>query len=233
MKIQCFHSSSLGNLYSVSDGQSRIMIECGVEFKEIKKCFEFSLSALEGCLVTHQHGDHAKSWKDVARYTPVYMLQDTAKALKASGYNLKHYTPMEVFNLGTFTVLPIPAVHDVPCCSFIIRSKATDEVLLFATDTAYLRNITTVAHYAMVECNYQREIINEAADSGKLEPAARNRIMASHMEFRTTLEILKQINPKALKEIYILHLSNRHADAEKIKKTIEQELGKPVTIAEE
>lgn len=233
MKIQCFHSSSNGNLYGVSDGETQIMIECGVVFKEIQKCFNFNLSSLAGCLITHCHNDHAISWKDVSKYTPVFMLKETAETLKASGYNINIYTPLETFVLGTLFIMPIPAKHDVPCSSFIIRSKTTNEIVLFATDTAYLRHVITNVNYAMVECNFERHRLNKSVDSGYLEPAFRDRILASHMGFDTTLGILTKLNPNLLKEIHILHLSNSHANAENVKRTIEQKLGKPVYIAGE
>ncbi len=233
MKIQCFHSSSAGNIYSISDGTTRIMIECGVDFKEIQKCFDFSLSSLAGCLITHEHGDHARSWEKVAKYTPVYMLKETAEALKATGYNIKHYTPHQTFDLGTFKVIPASAAHDVPCCYFVIYSTVTREQVLFATDTAYISKNALNTHYAMIECNYMFEHINAAVDSGKLPAVARNRVVSSHLELNETKRVLKAINPNTLQEIHILHLSNRYADASEVKKQIEAELGKPVYIAKE
>ena len=234
MKIQCFHSSSAGNLYSVSDGTTQIMIECGVEFKEIQKCFNFNLSALAGCLITHSHSDHSKSWKHVAKYTDVYMLEETAEELKAFGYRIKRLsssTTTPSFDLGTLKIKPLPANHDVPCCSFLINSYVTKEQLWFITDTAYVGYGAYNTHYAMIECNYQLERLNEDVDKGLLEPSARNRIVGSHLGLNTAVEILKGINPNTLKEVYALHLSSRHADEKEVKQTIEREIGKPVFVA--
>ena len=233
MNIQCFHSSSAGNLYSISDGKTRIMLECGVVFKEIQRCFDFKLSELAGCVITHEHGDHSKSWDKVSKYTPVYMLEETAKALGAKGYNIKHYTPNKALNLGTFTILPIAAQHDVPCCYFDIYSTETQERVLFVTDTATVSKIAFNTHYAMIECNYILETLNEAVDKGVLNSAARNRVLSSHMGLHTTESILRGLNPNTLKEVHILHISNRHGDAETIKKNIMRLTGKPVYIAEE
>lgn len=231
MKIQCFHSSSAGNLYSVSDGETEIMIECGVEFKEIQKCFKFNISSLGGAITTHCHFDHAKSWRDVSKYIPVYMLKETADELGANGYNIKAISFLNTFHIGTFYVLPIPAVHDVPCCSYLIRSMVTDETLLFATDTAYMKYAISKVNYAMVECNYQQKYINESVESGGLDASFRKRIMSTHSELETTVRFLKGLDQKCLKEIYVLHLSKRHTDANEIKERIQRETGKPVFIA--
>jgi phosphoribosyl 1,2-cyclic phosphodiesterase len=233
MKIQCFHSSSEGNLYSISDGKTRIMLECGVDFKEIQKCFDFKLSEVAACLITHEHGDHAKSWEKVSKYTPVYMRKETAEALGAKGYNIKHYTPNEPFIIGDFNITPYSAWHDVPCCYFIIHNIATRERLIFATDTAFIPCAPYHANYAMIECNYQREILNESVDRGRLNNIARNRIVRSHFGLDKVVELLKGINPATLQEIHILHLSGRHTDAAIVKKTIEEAVGKPVYIAKE
>jgi len=231
MKIQCFHSSSAGNLYAVSDGTTKIMIECGVDFREIQKCFNFGLSSLAGCLISHGHGDHAKSWQKVSAYTPVYMLKDTAEALGASGYNIKHYAPKTAFDVGTLKVLPFDTFHDVPSCGFYITSRETKEAVLFAIDTAVLRYTFGNVHYAMIECNYQREILNNAVDGGHLDSVGRNRIIRAHLGFDAMLEVIKGLNQNTLKEIHILHLSNRHADAGYVKTAVEQATGKPVYIA--
>ena len=232
LNIQCYHSSSVGNLYSVSDGKTQIMLECGVDFKEIQKCFGFKLSEVAACIITHEHKDHSKSWEKVGKYMPVYMLKDTAEALGAKGYNVKHYTPREAFTLGDFSITPLPAFHDVPCCSFSIYNGATKERVLFVTDTANLSVFPINVSYALIECNYQLDIINGEVDRGRLNSAGRNRVIHTHMGLDTTVKILQSLNPSTLKEIYIIHLSSRHADKELAKKTIEEAVGKPVKIAE-
>ena len=231
LKIQCFHSSSNGNLYGISDGNTTIMLECGVDFKTIQTSFEFKLSEVAACIITHEHKDHSKSWEKIAKYMPVYMLKETAEALEAKGYNIKHYTPREAFNLGDFSITPLTANHDAPCCSFSIYNTNTRERVLFATDTALLEEYPFNVSYALIECNYQLDIINEEVDRGRLNNVGRNRIIRSHMGLDTTVKILKSLNPATLKEIYIIHLSARHIDKAHAKKVIEEAVGKPVVIA--
>jgi len=58
-------SSSAGNLYTVTDGTSMIMLESGVRITKIRQALNHKLSIIEACLVTHSHGDHAKAARDV------------------------------------------------------------------------------------------------------------------------------------------------------------------------
>ena len=60
-------SSSHGNCYVVSDGETAILLECGISFRRIKKGLGFDLSAIRACLVSHEHKDHAKSVMDIIK----------------------------------------------------------------------------------------------------------------------------------------------------------------------
>lgn len=53
--ISTLASGSSGNCYRVSDGQTTIMLECGVRFKQIRQGFDFRLSDVAGCLISHEH----------------------------------------------------------------------------------------------------------------------------------------------------------------------------------
>lgn len=231
VNIDVLASSSAGNAYIIGDGKTKLLLECGIPIAKLQKRSRFTLSQCAACLLSHQHGDHSKAWRDVTRYMPIYMLADTAYALGASGHKIKTFLELEAFTVGTFSITPIPAAHDVPCAAFIIYSMETFETLLFVTDCAYLRHRVYAAHYAMVECNYQQEIIDEAVNSGKLDDRARRRIMQTHTELKTTEKILSDLDSAFLKAIYIIHTSSRNSDVNAIKTEIQQYTGKPVYIA--
>ena len=82
MEFKAYASSSSGNCYAVSDGQTKILLECGVSHKKLQKMVGFSLSDFAACLVTHEHNDHAKCALDLIRDgMTVYMSEGTAEAL--------------------------------------------------------------------------------------------------------------------------------------------------------
>ncbi|HFL1025859.1 MBL fold metallo-hydrolase [Listeria monocytogenes] len=56
-------SGSKGNAYVISSGRSQLLIECGINFDKIRKALNFDLSAVEGCLISHEHGDHVAGVK--------------------------------------------------------------------------------------------------------------------------------------------------------------------------
>lgn len=233
MNIDVLASSSAGNAYIISDGKTKLLLECGLPFKELQKRSKFTLSKCNACIISHSHKDHSKAWKDVAWYMPVYMLNDTAAELSALPYQYKPIEFLTTFTAGTFDILPIPAKHDIPCAAYIIQSQVTGEKLLFATDFMYLEHSVHQANYAIIEVNYQQKYIDEAVNNGFMDISARRRIMKSHTELKTALNILKGLDNDKLKAVYIAHISRRTCNAAEVKEEVQKAIGKPVYICNE
>ena len=82
MTFTSLASSSRGNCYVASDGETAILLECGISFRRIKKELGFDLSTIRGCLVSHEHKDHAKSVMDMIKSgIEVFASEGTAEAL--------------------------------------------------------------------------------------------------------------------------------------------------------
>ena len=218
------------NLIEVKSTQARILLECGIPFKEMQRRSKFTLSKCVACITTHSHLDHSKAWKDVAWYMPVYMLNETAAELGALPYQYKPVVFLNTFTVGTFDILPIPAKHDVPCAAYIIQSQVTGEKLLFATDFMYLEHSIQQVNYALIEVNYQQKYIDEAVNNGSMDIAARRRIMRSHAELQTAIKILQGLDNTKLKAVYVAHMSDRNSNADEVKEEIQKAIGKPVYI---
>lgn len=56
MKVKVLRSGSSGNCFilQANDGET-LIIECGVDFKEVKKELNFDIKGVVGCLITHEH----------------------------------------------------------------------------------------------------------------------------------------------------------------------------------
>ena len=54
-------SGSRGNCYRVNDGSTPLLLEAGIQLKEIQKQLNFRVSELAGCIISHEHKDHSKS----------------------------------------------------------------------------------------------------------------------------------------------------------------------------
>ena len=61
MTFTSLASSSRGNAYVVSDGETTLLLECGLSFKELQKRLGYGVADITACLVSHEHQDHAKA----------------------------------------------------------------------------------------------------------------------------------------------------------------------------
>ena len=55
LQIEVLGSSSAGNAYIVSDGDSSLLLECGLPIKELQIKSNFRIAYMSGCLISHLH----------------------------------------------------------------------------------------------------------------------------------------------------------------------------------
>ena len=83
MTFTSLASSSRGNAYVVSDGETTLLLECGLSFRELQKRLGYGVADITACLVSHEHQDHAKAAAQMLKAgVPVYMSEGTAAAHK-------------------------------------------------------------------------------------------------------------------------------------------------------
>lgn len=232
IEIRPYASSSAGNTYLITDGCSPLLLDCGLPVGKLRHFAGYKLSELAGCLVTHEHLDHAKAATDLMRSgVDVYMSGGTARALKLSGHRLHIVKALQQFTLGTWTVLPFDTVHDAAePLGFLLAANGAK--VLYLTDTAYCRYRFRGLTHLMVEANYSLDALYEAVDRGSLHPGLRDRLLRTHFGLERVLDFLRANDLSAVREIHLLHLSDAHSDAEGFKRMVQGLTGKPVYIAE-
>ena len=235
MEIKILGSGSKGNSYWVSDGQSSVLLDAGLPFREIQRGIDFKVADLDACLVTHEHGDHIKAVGDLIRLgVDCWMSWGTAKALpdKTAMHRVKLVSHGEEFKAGTFTIMAFRTIHDsAEPLGFYLRSNHTGETLLYATDTCYLPNRFDGLNYILLEVNYCQETLDENVKAGRIDPGLRNRIVQSHMSLQTALGFFRANDLSKVKEITLIHLSDSNSQAEKILREVQKASGKLVKIA--
>ena len=232
MNIHTLASGSSGNCYRISDGHTPLLIECGIRFSEIRKGCGFKLSEIAGCLITHEHGDHSKSAREIMRAgIELYASAGTIEALELQGHRLHVICAKKRFSIGTWTILPFETEHDaVEPLGFLLASTA-GEKLLYLTDSFYCRYKFAGLTHVMVECNYHLPILQENIEAGIVSPAQMSRIFRSHFSLDNLLAFLCNSDLSRVREIHLLHLSNDNSDPALFRSEVEKATGKPVYIA--
>lgn len=223
--IKVLATGSSGNSYIVSAGRENLLVELGINFKEIKKDLDFNLSNVVGALVTHEHKDHCKGVKEALNNgIDVYMSTGTKEGIGIEHHRIHTVKSKETFRIGNFTILAFNSKHDVnEPLGFLIYHPSIGKIL-FATDTYYLEYKFNDCDYIMIECNYDEDILHQL-------PSWRARTIKSHMSMQTCIETLKTWNLSKCKNILLIHLSNDNGDPVKFQKEIQEHTGIETTIA--
>lgn len=231
IEITALASGSKGNAYRVTDGVTPILLEAGINYRDIQKGFDFRMSEVAGCLISHEHGDHSKSVKDVLKAgIDVYTSEGTAEALDITHHRIKRVKAKEQFQLGTWTILPFDVQHDVSePFGFLLANKA-GEKLLFATDTYYIKYRFLGLTHIMVEANYSMKILNENIINGRTPAVMKKRLMRSHFSLENVKDFLKANDMSQVQEIWLLHLSDSNSDEAMFKREIMELTGKMVIV---
>lgn len=235
MNLKVLGSSSAGNCYLLDNGIECLNIECGVSLKNVDACLDYHTKRICGCLISHEHGDHAKfAEQAIRRCIPVYTSEGTANALGETFTQspMCHtILPFVSYNIGGFRVIPFPTKHDAAQpFGFFINHPETGNIL-FATDTYYLPNTFSGLNNVMIECNYALDILDENIDKGLLPRSLRNRIIKSHLSIETCIETLKANDLSGINNIILIHLSSGNSDAERFIREVQDATGKNVTVA--
>jgi phosphoribosyl 1,2-cyclic phosphodiesterase len=235
IEIQSIGSSSSGNCYRIQSRKSSLLLDCGLPIAKIKIALNFGLSAVAGCLVSHEHGDHAKAVPGLLKYgIGVYMSRGTAEGLAlelnlGSRHHRLHIVKAGIqFQIGSWTVLPFETVHDCAEPLGFLISDGEGDKIIFATDTAYIRNTFSGLTAIMVECNYSLDVLQERMNIGDISKSRYDRIIQTHFGLDNVLEFLKANNLSKVKSIHLMHMSDDNINEARAVREVQRLTGLPV-----
>lgn len=231
IEIKTLATGSTGNCYHITDGETSLLLEAGIRFRDIQKALNFKTSNIAGVLVTHEHKDHCKAIQDVARAgLNIYVSKGTKEAIGIEHHRIKVVKKLKPFSIGTWTILPFDVEHDVSePFGFLLANMAGDK-LLFATDTYYIRYKFTGLTHIMIECNYSEKILNENIASGRIHKGMKTRLIKSHFSLENVMNFFKANDLSKVEEIHLLHLSDSNSNEELFKREIQELTGKMVYV---
>lgn len=230
--IQIQGSSSAGNNYVISDGDTSIMLEAGLSPNKLAKK-GVKLSKVIALLITHEHGDHTKHVQDLllSGSFDVWASQGTLDAI-GLGRRCHVLKDGQQQRIGDWLILPFNTVHDDPKVpakeplGFFIKSPSGERIV-FATDTNRIdANFKGVTHW-LVECNHDVDLVLNSNYPKFLQ----RRIISTHMSIDSLKEYFRRVDLSTTKQIYLLHLSESNSDPTRFKREIEELTNKAVTIA--
>lgn len=231
MEITVIASSSGGNAYFVSDGITSVLLDAGVPLKKIQEACRYKLHEIKGCLLSHSHKDHSKAVAKLAeRGVNVYLPADTLQEIGVKGHRFKVVQPQEQFEIESMLVIPFELVHDVTNYGYLVASRVTGEKLVYITDTAYCKYCFSGLTHIMIEANHDRAVMRQNVMDGIIPDSLRERVLETHMSIDTALEFIKANQQPALRQVYLLHLSDHNSLADDFKREMQALSGVEVTV---
>ena len=208
MEIEVLASGSSANCYVLRKGGETLLLECGERITTTLPKLKYKLP--DAILVTHEHGDHAKSAKNfLERGIPMYMTAGTAEALNLKRHNMHIIQAGEEFKIGSFAIKALAVKHDAAePVNYIVDD------LLFVTDTGRVPAIEGKSFkQILIETNYSEAALLDA----DIDERQRRRILENHLSVDRAIEFLKD-NPAS--EVHLIHISKRHGDGAEFRERV-------------
>jgi phosphoribosyl 1,2-cyclic phosphodiesterase len=171
LEVTILASGSSGNAALVRCGTTQVLVDAGLSARQLSLRLEsagVSPAALDGIVLTHEHGDHTSALRVLAARCeiPVFANRMTAAALEADGRcslpRWQFFSNGAVFAIGSLTLEPFQVPHDAADpVGFVIRNGNASFGVL--TDLGYatagvidrLRDVQAL----LIETNYDEQLL--------------------------------------------------------------------------
>lgn len=215
-------SSSAGNGYILTCGGEHLLLECGVSSAKYLQALQYDLSKVNGCLVSHRHGDHAEYIPAIQKLSiDVYSCQDVCEHY-SHVYCLKKGKKTKI---GQFVVQPIPLSHSVENYGYLIICPNGHRIV-FATDCASFEARIADVNTWLIEANYDENIVMDHL----LADAAIRSQYDNHLEISQTIAALVANHSAAMNNVVLLHLSNGNSNAKDFQSRVQAALSYPSVV---
>ncbi|MBP5461902.1 MAG: MBL fold metallo-hydrolase [Lachnospiraceae bacterium] len=228
MLLKVIATGSTANCYVIETPTQSLILDAGVAYKKLLPHIG-NLRNVAGCLVTHRHMDHARGATSFSDHgIDVYMSPG-----EAAGIPCKFVKGNTLYGIGDFDVLPFAVEHDTPePLGFLVRYVPTGELLLYATDTYYLRWVFADVNYWVIECNYCSDILDRQLGTGEIADALCRRLKKSHMSLETLKIALNANDMSKASKIVLVHLSDERSDKARMEREIHDLTGVDTVAAD-
>lgn len=232
MVLKVIGSSSKGNCYILESDTEALIIEAGCKLLEVKKALQWQLSKVVGCIISHEHNDHAGYAKEYAQAGIKVLALPAVQQAKGIERNVQPIELGKAYKMGSFVLQPFAVMHDVPCVGYIVKQEELGKMVFFTDTFACKYRFSGVTTY-MVEANYCDELLEANIEAGKVPMVLRNRLMTSHMEIQNTLGFLRTSDLSHTLRVILVHLSGGNSDPESFERQVKEATGLPTYIAKQ
>jgi len=212
--VSALASGSKGNSILIDGPDGSLLVDAGLSARELMRRLAHlgaSPDRLAGILVTHDHSDHLRGVRVLAKRLglTVYGTADTVKAAQLpESASVKVVTPGEEFAVAGFTIKPFSLPHDARDPVGFLLDRGGVKIGI-ATDlgyaTALIKRRLAGCDMLVLESNYDENMLMEGPYPWFLKQRIRSR--KGHLSNEDSSQILKELLHPGLQRVILAHLS--------------------------
>ncbi|MDR0588577.1 MAG: MBL fold metallo-hydrolase [Burkholderiales bacterium] len=232
MRFASLGSGSSGNALLVEVNHTRVLIDCGFNFKQTQKRLErlgMAPSDINAVLLTHEHSDHVGGVAAFVAKTnaSVFMSYGTHQALNgnAADWRVSLFDSHEVITVGDLHITPFPVPHDArQPVQFILSDGAkqlaimTDLGKITGCAQRHIDNVDAI----VIECNHDATMLKNGPYPEHLKKRIRGDF--GHLENDDAANALLAMNTAKLRHVVAAHLSRHNNCPLKVREKLSQAL---------
>lgn len=240
MRLIVLASGSSGNCTLVESGGRAVLLDVGISARETLRRITAAGAAdarIEAILLTHEHVDHVRGARVLARRLGVPVM-GTAGTLQAAASCLADVPETasigrrDQFSLAGLRVRSFATEHDASeSCGFAFESRSGHRVGV-ATDTGTITPEIAEAlggcHALGLESNHDERML----EAGPYPPFLKRRIAGDrgHLSNSAAAAALGGLGWKGLSHVYALHLSEQNNTPERARAALVRSLGEHASL---
>lgn len=221
IQFQSFLSGSSGNSTFITDGDVKILVDCGANGKYIAECLkriDINPDEIDAILISHSHRDHVSGAGVLSRKfdIPIYASEETWEDMtpiigKIPISNEKIVTIGESFMIGDVEINPFGTPHDAKG-SVCYRFKTKKAMFAIATDIGHISDELfdnlSGCECIIIEANHDVDMLRRGAYPDYLK----RRILsdAGHLSNADCAKLCAMLSKTGTKSIWLGHLSHEN-----------------------
>lgn len=234
IRFSLLGSGSSGNAALVISPQARLLVDCGLSFRQLQlRAAQLgeSIQGLDAIFITHEHTDHVAGLRVLAKKSsvPIFMTAETQAALPdgvADVHGVQAIEAGDSIQIKDVEISSFGISHDAADpVSYVIRQDGAK--LGFATDLGHVSHLVRRSlegvNGLVLESNYCPQLLRTGAYPAQVQHRIRSRI--GHLSNHDMCSLLSDLLHDRLGTVVLVHLSENNNSPDLVRRLAMEVLG--------
>lgn len=217
MRFASLGSGSRGNALVVESASTRILIDCGITLRNLTAGLarlDLTIEDLDAVFITHEHSDHIKGVKALARKQTLAIYMTYGTAVNSGCDEIPHVQLLDNFsavNVGELSVQPVAVPHDArEPCQYVIsaQQKRLGVLTDLGSYTPHVIDAYSDCDAMVLECNHDVGML----EAGPYPYGLKQRVLSDwgHLSNYQARDLLANLNHDKMQWLVVAHISQQN-----------------------